>query len=92
VGQHKHLVGRQRQPARLALRGKGRLAVQRGNVAGVGVAAVGVARQQHAQLFKALADGGNGLREVQVALAGRRVACACARAASSASMPPPGNT
>jgi hypothetical protein len=30
--------------------------------------AIGVARQQHAQLFKALADGGNGLREVQVAL------------------------
>ena len=29
-----------------------------------------MARQQHAQLFKALADGGNGLRQMQVALRG----------------------
>ena len=75
VGHHVHAVGSQRQPECLALRGEGRLAVQRGDVPGAGVASVGMARQQHAQLLEALADGGNRLCEVQVALAGpaRRV-------------------
>ena len=72
VGQQVHAVGRQAQATGLALRGKGQVAVDGGNVVCVGhqpfAGATGVARQQHAQLFKALADGGNGLREVQVAL------------------------
>jgi hypothetical protein len=70
VGQHEHRVGRKRQAPRAALRRKRRLAVQRGNVIGAGKAAVGVPRQQHAQFLKAFPDGGNRLRQVQLALAG----------------------
>jgi len=70
VRQHKHLVGGQGQAVRLALVHKGGLAVQRRNVAGVGPAAVGMAGQQQAQLFKTLADGSNRLGQVQLALRG----------------------
>ena len=49
------------------------MAVQRSDVARVGRAAVGAAGQQHAQLFITFADGGNGLRAVQVALRGAAV-------------------
>ena len=75
VGQHKHLIGRQRQAARPALHRQRRLAVQRRDVCAAGIAAVAMARQQHAQLFKAFPDGRNRLCQVQIALAGasRRV-------------------
>ena len=70
VGQHEHLVCRQREASGLALGCKSRLAVDGRNVAVVGPAAIGMAGEQNAQLFKALADGGNGLCQVQVALRG----------------------
>ena len=78
VRQHVHRIGSQQQAACLALGGQGLGAVQRGDVLLVSRSAVGVLRQQHAELFKALAYGGNGLRQVQRALAraarGQRVA------------------
>ena len=67
--QHKHRIGSQQQAECLALGGKGLAAVQRGDVLLVGGPAVGVLRQQYAKLFKALPNGGNGLRQVQLALA-----------------------
>ena len=64
-------VGRQRQAARRALRGeRAPGGPARRCRACVGVAAVGMARQQHAEFLETLADGGDGLRQVQVALAG----------------------
>jgi len=68
--QGEHAVGRQLQAARLALRGEGGVAVECGDVVGIGPAAVRVARQQHAQLFEALTDGCDGLGELLVALRG----------------------
>ena len=50
--------------------GKGLAAVELGDVLRSGHALVGPAGQQDAQFFKAFANGGNGLREVQVALRG----------------------
>ena len=70
VGQREHVGTGQRPAARLALRGKRRLAVQRGDVFGADMATVGMARQQHAEFFKTLADGGNRLRQLHVALTG----------------------
>ena len=71
------LVGRQAQAARGACGGKRRLRRQLarngGNVGGVGPAAIGAARQQHAQLFKALADGGHGVGQARVGLRGAAV-------------------
>ena len=58
VGQLVHGVGGQLQATRAALRQQGAAAVKGGNVVVVGPAAIGMARQQHAQLFKTLADGG----------------------------------
>ncbi len=63
----------QAQAAGLALCGKGLVAVDGGDVVCIGHAAVGMARQQHTQLFKTLANGGDGLGEVQVALRGAAV-------------------
>ena len=70
VRQHKHRIGSQQQAACPALGCKGLAAVKRGDVLLVGRATVGVLRQQYAKLFKALPDGGNRLRQVQVALDG----------------------
>jgi hypothetical protein len=44
--------------------------VDLGDVGVVGPAPIGMAGEQNAQLFKAFADGGNGLRQVQVVLCG----------------------
>ena len=70
VGQREHVGTGQRQVAFLALRGKRGFAVQLGDVFSADMAAVGMARQQHAQFFKTFADGGDSLRQLQVALAG----------------------
>ena len=71
--QHKQFVGSQSQAVGGALRGertRAGMAVELGHVCGVGHLPVGMAGQQDAELFKAFADGGNGLGEVQVALRG----------------------
>ena len=70
VRQHVHVGGGQREAAPAALRHEGRVAVERGDVVGAGGRAVGMAGQQHAQFLEALADGGDGLGEVFVALRG----------------------
>ena len=70
VGQDIDLIGCQLQAACPTLRGKRPAAVHRRNVARIGPATIGAAGEEHAQLFKALADRGNGLRQVQVALTG----------------------
>ena len=70
VGQHKDLLGGEAQAFGLALVSKRAFAVDRCNVTRVSPAPIGMAGEQNAQLFKALADGGNRLRQVQVALAG----------------------
>ncbi len=68
MGQHMNRVGTQCQAFGLALGGQWGFAIELGDVLLVGPSAIGVARQQDAQLFKAFADGGDGLRQVQVAL------------------------
>ena len=70
VRQHKHLVSGQRQPMRLALPEKRRVAVERGNVAVVGQFAASVAGHQDPQFLVALADGGDGLGQAQIGLRG----------------------
>ena len=70
VGQHEHLIGGQCQAAGLALGGKRGFSVDLGNVSVVSPAPLGMAGEQNAQLLKALADGGNRLGQVQVALFG----------------------
>ena len=70
VGQHIDLVGGQFQAEGGTLVGKGLAAVELGDVLRIGHALVGPVGQQNAQLFKAFANGGNGLREVQVTLSG----------------------
>jgi hypothetical protein len=66
------MVGRQGQTMALTLRSKRRAfrgwARNALNIALIGPAAIGMSGQQNAQFFKAFANSGNGLREVQVAL------------------------
>jgi hypothetical protein len=68
VRQHENVGGVEREAMSLALRGKRCLAVEGGDVAVVHRHAVDPVREQHAQLFVALADRGDGLGEVEVAL------------------------
>ena len=68
--QHKDLVGRQAQAPRGALRGKRCVAIERSDVGSAGRSAIGVACQQDAKLFKTFSDGGDGLRELLIRLAG----------------------
>jgi hypothetical protein len=70
VGQHKDLFGGEAQASGLALVSKRAFAVDRRNVTRVSPAPIGMAGEQDAQLFEALADGGNRLRQVQLALGG----------------------
>ena len=70
VGQHKHLVGCQLHAQGCALNGKRLASVKLGNVLCIGHVVVSAVGQQNAQFFKAFANGGDGLREVQVALRG----------------------
>ena len=70
VGQHKDLIGRERQTQGLALGSKRLAALQRGDIAVVGGRAVAPACQQHTEFLEALADGRDRLRQVQVALRG----------------------
>ena len=64
------LIGGELQATGQALVGKRAGAVDGGDVGRVGPAAVGMPGEQHAQLLKTFADGGNRLRQVQVTLAG----------------------
>ena len=68
MGEHKNVSAGQGQAARLALRGKRRFSVQRGNVGGGDIASIGMARQQYAKFFKTFPNGCNSLRQVQVTL------------------------
>jgi len=68
VREQKHLVSRQREMVLGALVQEGGLAVQFGNVGGIGVRAIGATCQQNAQFLKAFADGGHGLCEVLISL------------------------
>ena len=68
--QHKNVFTHQGEAARRTLGHKGLAAVQRGNVAVVSHAAVRATRQQHAQFLIAFPNGGNGLCQVLVTLAG----------------------
>ncbi len=68
--QYKYVVACQHQTALCALLGKRCLAIQCRNVLRARMAAVRPPGQQHAKLFKAFADRGDGLRQVQVALGG----------------------
>ena len=82
---HEHLIGSECQVACGALRRKfagGGLAVECGDVAGIGPASVGMAREQQAQLFKAFADRGNRLGQVGVALCRASLGVAVCRCVS----------
>ena len=71
MGQQKHLVSGQGEAALLTLGCKvccGGVAVQCGDVKVVGHAAIGMARQQDAQFFKAFANGRHGLGQQTIAL------------------------
>ena len=68
VGQYKNIVSRQRQAQRLALRDKRLGPVEPVNVALVSGRAVSAACQQHPEFFKTLADGGDRLRQMRLAL------------------------
>ncbi len=70
VGQHIDLIGGQSHLARLALGRQRRCAVELRDIVVGGHAAVGMACQQNAQFFKTFADGGDGARQVEVALGG----------------------
>ena len=70
VGKHINLIGGQFHAQSSALRGKGLAAIELGDVLLGGNALVRAVGQQNAQLFKAFANGRNGLREVQVTLRG----------------------
>ena len=59
MGEHKNVSAGQGQAARLALRGKRRFSVQRGDVGGGDVASIGMARQQYAKFFKTFPNGCN---------------------------------
>ncbi|MCY1539557.1 hypothetical protein D9M68_751480 [compost metagenome] len=68
MGEHEDLGAREREALRRALGGKRGLAVERRDLRGTQVRTVGAPGEQDAEFFKALADGGDGLRQVQVAL------------------------
>ena len=68
VRQHKHVRTAQCEAARGTLSDEGLLAVDGGDVVLRGAGAIAALRDEHAQLFKALANRGNRLRQVQVAL------------------------
>jgi hypothetical protein len=74
VREGEHLVRRQHQPACRALVGesgaRGVVAVHGGDVFGAHRPAVGVVCEQHAQFFKGLADGRDGLGALDAALGG----------------------
>jgi len=72
--QHVDVAGSQRQTACLALLGKTALPVHRVDVTLAGPAAIGMARQQHAQFFKTLADGSNRFGQCPVCLGGTALA------------------
>ena len=68
VRQHEHLIRRQLQALGAALVEQGGITVQCSHGAGVGHAAIGVARQQDAQFLETFADGGDGLGQGRAAL------------------------
>ena len=55
---------------RLTLKGKRGLAIQRSDVGRARLRTIAATGEQDAELFEALADGGNGLGQMQVALRG----------------------
>ena len=68
VGQHIDLFGGQFHAQSGTLRCKGLASVEQGDVLGGGHALIGPIGQQDTQFFKAFANGGYGLSEVEVAL------------------------
>ncbi len=70
VREQEDRVGGQPEAARGALRNEGRAAVERGDVPGVGEAAVRMPCEQHAQFLEALADGRDGLGDALARLRG----------------------
>ncbi len=68
VRQQEHRVGSQHQATRCALRSKRRGAVQRRQISHIRPGTIGAAREHHAQFLETLANGGDRLRQVQIAL------------------------
>ena len=68
VRQREHGIGGEREPKLSALWRKRCVAVHRDDIGLADGPAIAMARQQHAQFLEALADGRDGLRQLQIAL------------------------